>query len=86
MKKINLIITVVLFITAAATPAKAQCKAKQVVKECKPSICHCLSVLRLDCSRTGMACDDRNAASRGGCASALDSRVLARPNVVTRLP
>lgn len=38
MKKINLIITVVLFITAAATPAKAQCKAKQVVKECKPSI------------------------------------------------
>ena len=38
MKKSNLIIAVALLIAVAGTVAKAQCKAKQVVKECKPSI------------------------------------------------
>src|ERR1039457_6588485 len=38
MKKSNLIIALISLMLASATITNAQCKAKQIVKECKPSI------------------------------------------------
>lgn len=38
MKKSNLILAIIMLLAAVSTVSMAQCKAKQIVKECKPNI------------------------------------------------